>query len=311
MSGGMLGLKRVGRAFLGAARAMMTWETPRDAGSISYFSLVALFPAILIMIAVADTFLGWLDLHDLVVKTIAALFPGSRRFLEANLREITDPPPPLLLSCAFAVLWLSTWIFSSMENALNRAWNVHTRRTFWESRLRSITLMLLGGMLLLTSAGITWIVSVLRLEATDRVPAFAQDQIIGWLWSGILLTSGFLIAIVVFFCVYKLMPDRKVLWQQAISGAIIAAVLWEIASSIFVRLLPVFDSSKVYGRTGAFIALLVWVYTTSLIMLFGANFSAQLHQPSEAELRSKSGPDSGTEHGKPRDVRVRSFRINR
>jgi membrane protein len=303
--------KRIGLALARAARAMMTPETPRDAGSISYFSLIALFPAMLVLIAIVDAFLGWVDLHDLVVTTIAALFPGSRRFLESDLREVTNPSPALLLSCAFAVLWLSTWIFSSLENALNRAWRVRTRRSFWESRLRSITLMLLGGMLLLTSAGITWVVSALRWRATDKEPAFAQDQLIAGLWSGILLASGLAIAVVVFFCVYKLMPDRKVLWQEAISGAVVAAVMWEIASGIFVRVLPVFDSAKVYGKAGTFIALLVWVYTTSLIVLFGANFSAQLHRPSEEELRARAAAEAPAEQGKPREARIRPFPFHR
>jgi YihY family inner membrane protein len=290
---------------------MMTHETPRDAGSISYFSLIALFPFILVLIAVVDALLGSLAVRDLVLQRIAALFPGSRDFLASSLSEATDPSPALLLSCAFAVLWLSTWIFTSLENALNRAWKVPTRRSFWESRLRSITLMVLGGMLLLTSAGMTATVSTWRWRATDRVPEFAKDQIINWLWSSVLLGCGLVIAIGVFFCVYKLMPDRKVLWQEAISGALVAAILWEIASLVFVRVLPVFDSGKVYGRTGVFVALLVWVYTSSLILLFGANFSAELHHPSQEAAQPNGAAGPGADSGKQRGTKIRSFPLHR
>ncbi len=287
---------------------MITHETPRDAGSISYFALITLFPSILVLIAFVDTILGWVELHGWLVQRIADLFPGSRGFLAANMPEITDPSPALLLSCTFAVLWLSTWIFTSMENALNRAWQVRKRRSFWESRVRSIALMLLGGILLLTSAGIAAFVSAIRSRATDQVPEFAQDQIINWMWSSLLLACGFIIAIIVFFCIYKLMPDRRVLWQEAISGAIVAAALWEIGAYVFVRLLPVFDPTKVYGRTGAFIALLVWVYTSSLILLFGANFSAQLHQPAEETVRPVLQIPAIK---KEERARVRHFRVGR
>ncbi|MFH1574951.1 MAG: YihY/virulence factor BrkB family protein [Acidobacteriota bacterium] len=302
--------RRIGHALVRAARAMGTHETPRDAGSISYFALIALFPFILMLVAFADTILGWWELHDVVLQRIAALFPGSRDFLARNLNEIIDPSPALVLSCGFAVLWLSTWIFSSMENALNRAWRVPRRRSFWQSRLRSITLLILGGALLMTSAGITAFVSAVRLRATDMVPGYAQDQIINWLWSSILLGSGFILAICVFFCIYKLMPDRRVLWQEAISGAVFAAALWETAAYMFVRLLPIFDPQKVYGRTGVFIALLAWVYTSTLILLFGANFSAQLHQNGEETARSADAPSAA--QAKLREpARIRAFPINR
>ena len=311
MGAGIFSPRNIGKALINAVRAMITHETPRDAGSISYFSLIALFPAMLIMIAIVDAFLGWLDLHDLVVRHIAALFPGSRAFLLSNLSQLTDPSPALLLSCVVGVLWLSTWIFSSIEIALNRAWQVPKQRSFWESRVRSIALMVLGGLLLLVSSGLAGVVSAFRSRATDRVPAFAQDQIINWMWSSILLGSGFIIAIVVFFCVYKLMPDRPVRWQEAISGAVAAAILWETASYVFVALLPAFDSQKVYGRAGVFITLLIWVYTSSLIMLFGANFSAQLHQGVDEESAAGAGLDTRRERTKAGGTRIRRFPLNR
>lgn len=311
MSIGISSPGQIGRALLRAARAMLHVETPRDASSISYFSLIALFPSILVLIAVVDAFLGWLDLHDLVIDSIVALFPGSRSFLAVNLTEITAPSPALLLSCTFAALWLSTWIFIALENALNRAWHVRKRRTFWESRIRSIALMVLGGIMLLISAGAAAAVGALRWRATDRIPAFAQDQIINWIWSSVLLASGFLISIVVFYCIYKLMPDKKVLWPEAISAAVVAAALWQGASYLVVRLLPVFDPQKVYGRAGAFVALLIWVYTSSLIILFGANFAAQLHQPGREDRRPKTANASRTWAGQSGQTRIRAFPFKR
>ncbi len=271
--------RRLGCALGGAWKAMFTPETPRDAGSISYFSLFAIFPAILVLIAIVDAFLGWLQLHNRVMERIVVLFPGSREFLEANLREITEPSPALFISCVVVILWSSTWIFASVENSLNRAWQVERKRSFWESRIRSVALMTLGGILLLISAIVTGAVATLRADTTDHIPPYAQDQIINWMWSSVLLTATFLIAIVVFFCIYKLMPERQVTWREAFSGAIVAAALWEAGSYIFAKLVPLFDSQMVYGRTGAIIMLLAWVYTSTLIMLFGAHFSAKLHDP--------------------------------
>jgi YihY family inner membrane protein len=295
-------LIQIGRAFAGASRMLFSYDSPRDAASISYFSLFALFPATLVLIAVVDAFLGWLELHRTVEQKIISLFPASRAFLSETLAEITHPAPALVLSCVVAVVWSSTWVFTVVENALNRVWDVPRRRTFWESRVRSIALLLIGGTLLLLSAGITAVVSVARSLASERVQLARGEQIIDWIWSSILLGAGFLIAVIVFWFVYKLMPDRKVPWLEALSGALVAAVLWEAASYIFVKLAPFFDYDRVYGRTGAIIAVLTWVYTSNLIMLFGAAFSARLHQPQQ---KAPSAPTK-TPDRHPRD-KVRTF----
>lgn len=304
------GIRRVGVAFVEAARAMWTHEVPRDAGAISYFSLFVLFPAILVLFAMVHSFLGMWQLRQPVVRRIVELFPGSKPFLEKNLLEMANPSPALLLACFIVMIWGSTWVFTFLENALNRAWEVPKRRTFWESRVRNISLLVLGGTMLLASVVITLIVDAEKALTDQRVPAFAEDQIINAIWRWIIQGAGFLIAITVFFCIYKLMPDRKVRWHEALSGAIVATTLWEVDWKVFSKLVPVFDSLKVYGITGVIIALLTWVYTSSLITLYGASFSAKLHQP-ERKQEGES-PESTPTDSRPWDVNVRKFpRIER
>jgi membrane protein len=100
------------------------------------------------------------------------------------------------------------------------------------------------------------------------------------------------------------MPDCRVLWGEAFSGGTVAAAVWEAGSYLFVALLPYFDYEGVYGRTGAIIALLVWVYTSTLIMLFGANFSTHLHRQKAGT--NVDGP-SGESEAAGVSSRVRSF----
>ncbi len=297
-------MRRLGRAFANAFRAMMNHETPRDAAAISYFSLIALFPSLLVMIALTDAILNWVDLHRRVVRIIVALFPGSSQFLRMYLSEITAPSAALTISCVVVILWSTSWIFTFIENALNRAWAVPNRRSFWESRIRSISLMVLGGACLLISAGVTMVVSRIQSMSSGRIPAFADDPIIKWLWSSVIMATGFVVAIVVFWLVFKLMPDRKVPWTEALSGALVAAIMWEVASYVFGRLVPTFDYQMIYGKTYTIILLLVWVYTSSLIMLFGANFSAQLHRN---EVAGGTVPFSGEPSRESYRSIIRSF----
>jgi membrane protein len=291
--------RQFGRSFSAAGRVMLKHETPRDAAAISYFSLVALFPGILVIVAVVDAFLGWMNLHGAVVQMIIDLFPGSRLFLKSNMDELMAPSLTLVLSCAFVFIWSSSWIFSFLESAINRAWGVSSQKTFWESRLRSIGFMILGGTSLLASAAITASVSNARARAASRLyVSIEASYIIGWFYYCLLILAGLWIAVLVFALIFKWIPHRKVYWREAFSGALVFVLMWEIGSIIFVRLIPFFDYQRIYGRAGAVIALLVWVYTSSLILLFGANFTAQLH----AIRLQEPIPNSGAlQHGKSDD----------
>jgi membrane protein len=271
-------IRHIGRAFVAAGRRLLRNEVPRDAAAISYFALVALFPAIIVIVALVDAFLGWMNLHNRVLQRIVDLFPGSGPFLRSNLPEITAPSTAIVVSCVVVVLWSSSWIYTFIESAINRAWGVSHQRTFWESRLRSIALMALGGFSLLCSAATTGFVGAVRARASVFISRSAKAYyLMGWFWSFILLGAGLLIAVLVFAFVFKWIPHRRVSWRQAFSGALVSTILWEIGSFIFVKLMPFFDYQRVYGKMGAAIALLVWVYTSNLFLLFGAHFSVQLH----------------------------------
>ncbi len=279
----------MGKAFIAASRKMLSYETPRDAASISYFGLIALFPSILVLIGMADVFLGWMSLHGTVVQTTIALFPASSQFLKANLNEITNPSTTVVLSCIIVVLWSCSLIFAFIEGAVNRAWGTPHQKSFWENRLRSFFFMVLGGASLLVSSILTMTVSAMQNRASANMPASLKSSLfIGWFWYLILIGTGLLIAVLAFTLLFKITPHCKVLWKEAFAGAIVTTALWEIGSWIFVKLMPSFDSQMVYGRMGAAIVLLAWIYTSSMMMLFGANFSAQLHAGPGKECMQKT-----------------------
>ncbi len=266
------------RALVAAGRMMLKHEVPRDAAGISYFGLVALFPAIIVLIALVDAFLGWMDLHDTVLNRIVDLFPGSHQFLSSNLDEIATPSTAIVVSCIIVVLWSSSWIYTFIESSVNRAWSLSHQRTFWESRMYGIALMALGGFSLLCSAGITTFVSAVRAQAEIHISQSAQAHyFMDRFWHLTLLGTGILIAVLVFAFVFKWAPHRKVLWREALPGALVSTVMWEAGSYIFAGIVPFFNYHIIYGKMGAVIAILVWVYTSSLILIFGANFCAQLH----------------------------------
>lgn len=268
----------MGKSFAAVGRMMLRHEVPRDAAGISYFTLMALFPAFLITIALSDFVMGRSDFHQSVIDSIVNLFPGSRQYILSSLNEITAPSKTVLVSCLVVVFWASSWIFTFIESSINRAWDIPNQRTFWESRLRTFALMALGGISLLSSAAITAFVNTTQDRAAAHIGISVESSFFlqGFLYL-VLLGIGMLIAILVLASIFKWTPHCKVFWKEAFSGALVSTILWEIGSFIFYEIIPRFNYQRVYGRMGVIIALLAWVYTSNLFLLFGANFSAQFH----------------------------------
>ena len=260
---------------------MLHNETPRDAAVISYFAIMALFPAILVVLAIADSFLGWLNLNTTVIEIIIGLFPGSNQFIRSNLAEITTPSTAGIVSCVILVLWAASWIFSFVESSINRAWNIPNRRNFWDSRLRTIAILTTGSVCLFGMAAFNSIVRIVRARAATTINLENLPEVaffLGWFWFSIMILTGVLVMVFVFAIIYKWTPNCKVFWKEAFSGAIVAAVMLEFAGYLFIRLVPVFDYQLVYGRMGAAVTLLAWVYTSNMIVLFGANFCSQMRR---------------------------------
>lgn len=90
--------------------------------------------------------------------------------------------------------------------------------------------------------------------------------------------ASVVVTIILFTVLYKLLPNTHVPFTEALPGAVLAGVLWEGAKFGFSFLLPYFHYDLLYGSIGAAVALLTWVYLSSVIMLFGAQFTALLHR---------------------------------
>jgi membrane protein len=301
--------RRGGAALGRALRSILDHRNPRDAAAISYFSFFALFPGVLVLLAVASDILGKFEVEkSSILQRVIVLLPFTTKFLNENLAQITDPSTTLVLSCVVIVMWTSSWVFSIVENALNRAWDVPKRRTFWESRLRSITVVVMGGTILLASVAILAIASPASAVTKETLRIYFEDPIISWLWKSVAYSAVLLLAILVFTCVFKILPDRKVFWMEALSGAIVSALLWELGTFVFIKLVPYFDYERIYGRMGAVIALLAWVYTSNLLMLLGANFSAQLDRSASEQIPASETPVIVRDDFEAEKKKVRSFR---
>jgi membrane protein len=249
-----------------------------SAAATSYFGLMALFPALLLMLAMSNRITAANELLSHAVE----VYPGSGKFLRETIRSMSSVGTGAIITCFIVTLWAGSWVFAVIERALNRIWQT-TARTFWHGRALTIGMIGIVGVLLAFSVLLTSLVVRLR-DMADRLSPrqVAQYPLLlsagSVFWQGIFAIASFLITVMLFVIVYRFMPKAEVTLRDTLPGAIIGGLLWETAKYVFAWALTYFHYDQIYGSVGAVVAVLTWSYVSSLILLFGAQLTAVFHR---------------------------------
>jgi membrane protein len=249
-----------------------------SAAAMSYFGLMALFPALLLMLAISNQIAAASRLLSRAIE----VYPGSVVFLRETISSFSSPGPGIVITCIVVVLWAGSWVFSVIERALNRILAT-TSRTFWHGRALTIGMIGIVGLLLSSSVLITSILVALREAAARLSPRQLERYPLMFsvgsaFWQGAFALVSFLVTVVLFVLVYRFMPKAAVTVRDALPGGLLAGLFWEIAKYGFAWSLNYFHYDQIYGSVGAVVAVLTWSYVSSLILLFGAQLTAVFHR---------------------------------
>lgn len=266
---------------------------------MSYFGLMALFPALLLLLAISNQIAA----ADLLNRAVD-VYPGSRAFLSETIRSLNAVGPGVIITCFIVVLWAGSWVFAVIERALNRIWRT-TSRTFWHGRAITVGMIGMVGVLLALSVLITSAVVGLReIAGSLSARQMARYPILmsagSAFWQVIFAAISYLVTVLLFIVVYRFLPKAEVSLRDTLPGAFFAGLLWELAKYIFAWSVNYFHYDQIYGSVGAVVAVLTWSYVSSLILLFGAQLTAVFHRehphyPSPAALSADSTPDGSVD----------------
>lgn len=249
-----------------------------SSAAMSYFGLLTLFPAGLLMLTIGNSLSGGAEMLTPLVQ----VFPGSSVFLRATIRSLSNVGTGVIISCVIVVLWAGSWVFAVVERALNRIWNT-TSRTFFHGRALTIGMILIVGLLLSASVLFTSLLVAVQ-DFAGRIPLRQLQRwtliaLIGSaFWQLLFALASILLTIFVFMVVYRFMPNKPVSLRDTLPGAVLSGLLWEFAKYIFAWSLHYFHYDQIYGPVGAVVAVLTWGYVSSLILLFGAQLTAVFHK---------------------------------
>src|SRR5262245_11846784 len=258
-----------------------------SSAAMSYFGLMALFPTLLVLLAISNR----LAAGSQMLAHAVDVYPGSAKFLRETIAALSQLGYGAIITCIVLVLWAGSWVFAVIERALNRIWSA-TSRTFLHGRALTIGMVGLVGLLLAASVVITSFMVQLREIANRLSPRQLERyplliSVGSAFWQIFFAALSYLGTVALFVLVYKFMPRVHVTLKDTLPGAFLGGLLWEVAKYIFAWSLSYFHYDQIYGSVGAVVAVLTWSYVSSLILLFGAQLTAVFHREHPTAVSDK------------------------
>jgi membrane protein len=251
-------------------------NTFRLAASLAFYTVFSLAPVLLIAVGVASFFLTRETAIQKIVHEMQGLVgaQGAKAVRQVLVSSSGFGKGAWAIIVGLATLFLgASAVFAELQTALNRIWDVKTqvRRGFVLNlvmdRLRSFSIALGVGFLLLVSLALSAAVSGLQDYLTQWMPALP------WLWQAANNGVSFLIAWLLFAMIYKYLPDARIDWRDVWIGAAVTALLFTGGKYLIGIYLGRAAIASTFGAAGSFAVLLIWIYYSALISFFGAEFT--------------------------------------
>jgi membrane protein len=247
------------------------------AAQLAYYLILALFPFLLVLVSLMGTF-GSPELASEILAYFQRVMPEQAYDLietfTANIISGQAEAPGLFTFGILFTIWAASGAFAALINALNRAYDVQETRPFW--KVRGIAILMTLGLSVLILIGVLLLVLGPQIgEAIANVFGLEETFTLVWevvRWPVALFFMVFTVALLYYFA-----PDVDQPFRWITPGGLIGVLLWVLASVGFNFYVSNFGSyNKTYGSIGAVIVLLLYLYISSLTILFGATLNATL-----------------------------------
>jgi membrane protein len=261
------------------AREMVADDCLGLAAQLSYYFFLALFPAILFLLALASFF----PLQDASGDLVRLLRPVASedviQIIVDQIRRISEAGDGGLLTFGvLAALWSSSAAVVAITSALNTAYDIEEARPWWKVRLIAIGLTIVLALFLLLSTSLV----LAGPEVAEYLGnTLRLGPVVEWTWKIVQWPLVFALVSTALGVVYYVAPDADQDWVWITPGAVVATVLWLVASLIFrVYVTRFSDYNAAYGAIGGVMVLMLWFYVSSLAILVGAEMNAEIEHAS-------------------------------
>jgi membrane protein len=251
-------------------------NVPLLAAALAYYTVFSIAPLLLIAIAIAGFFFGEEAARGEIIGQIQG-FVGREGAgaIQAMIQNANRPGSGGTIATITGVVILlfgASGVFGQLQVALNAIWEVKPKpesgiKSFFQSRFLSFGMVLVIGFLLLVSLVLSAVLAAMSSYFGSLVPGFVVvGQIVNFV-------ASFGVVTVLIAAIYKFLPDVNIPWRNLWIGAGVTALLFNLGKFLLGLYLGSSSVSSAYGAAGSLVVLLIWVFYSAQILLFGAEFT--------------------------------------
>lgn len=257
-------------------------EAGQRGAALSYYAMFSIFPLLLLLIAILGFVLQYTDTGQnaqaTIIQTASQTFgPSFGATLGDVLDVVAEGAGTATLVGLVTLLLGASGVFQQLDLTLNKIWNVppepsgggivNTITTAIRTKLVSFGMVLALGFLLIISLALTVVTQALN-------DLFASIPLIGGA-SGVIfgLITTLLLNAVIIMLIFRYIPRVSIQWSDVWLGAIITAIIWEIAKRLLALYIGGSSYASAYGLIGSVLVLMAWIYFTCQILFLGAEFT--------------------------------------
>ncbi|MDR3741501.1 MAG: YihY/virulence factor BrkB family protein [Terracidiphilus sp.] len=252
-------------------------EVHTYAFSVAANAILSFIPLIVLLYALADALPGSKALGDTVTDMVKYFVPSDPDFVATVLQKAASHQEIKLFPIAMIIV-ACTGIFLPLEVALNQAWGVTKSRNYLMNQLVAFGLAIVMVALGMASVVVN---TVFHTVLSGIFFGHEDNVVFKSLTFTVLAASTGLAAILFFFFIYWLLPNRKVPWRPIVRTSIITGIIWLVSKYLYLALLPHFHLKDIYGGFHISVGIIFWAYTSGLILFAGAQFSVRTHVSTE------------------------------
>ena len=237
------------------------------AAAMTYYGIFSLFPLLLLFMALAGLALqNNAQAREQILAVVVGLLPQGQDQLQQVITGVIDTKGAAAGVGILALLWSALGWFQVIDYNVNQIWGVDKPRPFIKGKLFALGMVAAIGGVAVLSWGATAAIGLLAAY-TDIIPGSA------WLWQVLVSALSMLTIAGAFLVLYRFTPRRRIDLADVWPAALTTAILWELTRRLVAFYLGRTDMISGYGPIGAAMALLFWVYVSSIIILLGAELA--------------------------------------
>ena len=263
-------LKQTGQEFLED-------KAPQLGAALAYYTVFSLAPLILVLVAVVGVIFrdDPAGAREKITEQMSYFLDASAVQVVQNIAQQASQPGKSTIATIIGIglaLFGASGVFGQLQDALNTIWDVKAKpiRGIWgflRSRFLSFAMVAGVSFLLLVSLTIESLLKAFSHYVQSVLPGGLVVAM------GVYLIFDFAVIVLLFAMIFKFLPDAKIQWRDVWIGAVITAMFFGIGKWLLGLYLGSGAAGAAYGPASSLITLLLWVYYSSQILLFGAEFT--------------------------------------